>query len=239
MISGVPRLDDIQQRRRLVRLQTGLRARRRRTRVIGVRWAVAAVLMLLSVATATAMVSGGWRYVREKAQSLRQRSTVAPVAVAPVRRSRAPIAAPAAVAIPLAMAAPPADSPAVAESHFARPDNRRIAAPRPPREKAAVAVAAVEPAPTVLRPESELLLAAMKARQSGDLAGAEQLLARYRQQFPDGVLSEEALVLSIELAAQRHQPQAEPLAAAYLRRFPRGRFRDRVLRALAVMVPAP
>ncbi|MEA2696822.1 MAG: hypothetical protein QOI66_1093 [Myxococcales bacterium] len=72
------------------------------------------------------------------------------------------------------------------------------------------------------------MLEAIQARQAGDLTRAERLLTRCRTEFPDGVLQEEALALSIEATAARNRPRAEQLARLYLQRYPDGRFRERV-----------
>lgn len=76
------------------------------------------------------------------------------------------------------------------------------------------------------------MLEAIQARQAGDMARAERLLTRYRTEFPDGVLQEEALALSIEAMAVSNRPRAEELARLYLQRYPDGRFRERVARGL-------
>jgi hypothetical protein len=76
------------------------------------------------------------------------------------------------------------------------------------------------------------MLEAMQARKAGDMARAASLLAEYRSKYPDGDLQEEALALSIEAAAARHDGSAQSFAAQYLKRFPNGRFREQAERAL-------
>jgi outer membrane translocation and assembly module TamA len=81
-------------------------------------------------------------------------------------------------------------------------------------------------------PEALLMMQAMQARSSGDVARAARLLGEYRAKFPNGELQEEALALSIEAEAARGNPAATDLARTYLSKFPAGRFRARVERAL-------
>jgi outer membrane protein assembly factor BamD (BamD/ComL family) len=69
-------------------------------------------------------------------------------------------------------------------------------------------------------------------RQQGDAAKAQGLLKDYMKKNPDGVLSEEALALSIEAAHTRKDPKAKAYARRYLARYPGGRhsgFAQRVL----------
>jgi len=78
-----------------------------------------------------------------------------------------------------------------------------------------------------------LVLAAIHAlRDSGDPAGASALLSRYLKLHPHGVLAEDALALSIESAASRHDGRAAAeWGRVYLAEFPNGRFRPMALRA--------
>lgn len=81
--------------------------------------------------------------------------------------------------------------------------------------------------------DAALLLEAMRARSTGDTARVSELVDQYRARQPQGVLQEEALILSIEAAAARHAPQSAALAREYLQRFPQGRFVAQARRALA------
>jgi hypothetical protein len=72
----------------------------------------------------------------------------------------------------------------------------------------------------------KVALAMERLRVKHDAEGALELLAAYRTLHPAGMLAEEALVLSIEAAAQIDEAQARSLAAEYLARFPSGRFRS-------------
>ena len=80
------------------------------------------------------------------------------------------------------------------------------------------------------------MVEAMRARRGGDGQRAERLAAEYRRKYPAGALGEEALVLVFEAAAGRRSPDAPALARQYLAQFPKGRFRERVLRVLEARV---
>jgi hypothetical protein len=86
--------------------------------------------------------------------------------------------------------------------------------------------------PTTPDADAELLVEAMRARGSGDAQRVSQLVEQYRARQPQGVLQEEALILSIESAVARHASNASALAREYLTRFPNGRFAVQARRAL-------
>jgi hypothetical protein len=81
--------------------------------------------------------------------------------------------------------------------------------------------------------DAELLVEAMRARGAGDSARVSELVDQYRAKHPQGVLQEEALILSIESAAARRAPNTAALAREYLQRFPNGRFAAQARRASA------
>jgi len=121
-----------------------------------------------------------------------------------------------------------------------RPEARRLAA-RPTPHPAVVA-APVPLAPTGASlvptgPGADLVVAAMQARRTGDLARVERLLTTYRTRYPDGALNEEALVLSLEAAALRGSNHAPELAHRYLAQFPRGQYREWVEQLLRTSPP--
>jgi hypothetical protein len=72
-----------------------------------------------------------------------------------------------------------------------------------------------------------LVLEAIRAlRTQGDAARASALLSEYLRAHPRGVLSEDALALSIESAIARHDSRAAAdLGRRYLAQFPNGRYR--------------
>jgi outer membrane protein assembly factor BamD (BamD/ComL family) len=62
-------------------------------------------------------------------------------------------------------------------------------------------------------------------RTDHDTARAEHLLDEYLMRHPHGLLSEDALALSIEAAATEHDPRAIANARRYLASFPHGKYR--------------
>lgn len=96
------------------------------------------------------------------------------------------------------------------------------------RDAARSPSAAAPPAPA--RPTGEdptPVVAAIRAwRSEGDAARAQRLLDRYLRDNPRGALAEDALALSIEVAAARKDPRAVPRAKRYLAAYPKGRFRS-------------
>jgi hypothetical protein len=70
-------------------------------------------------------------------------------------------------------------------------------------------------------------------RTEKDPSRAQGLLNDYLKTHPNGVLSEDALALSIEAASAQHDPRAADYARRYLAKFPQGKYRDLANRALA------
>lgn len=70
-------------------------------------------------------------------------------------------------------------------------------------------------------------------RTEKDPSRAQGLLSDYLKTHPNGVLSEDAMALSIEAASAQHDPRAADYARRYLAKFPQGKYRDLANRALA------
>jgi hypothetical protein len=132
----------------------------------------------------------------------------------------------------LAPATPQAQEPAEsAPAAIPVPEPAPKADPAPkqaPRRAAPPAVGG----PSASSPGGALMIEAMQARRSGDMARAASLLAEYRSKYPNGDLHEEALALSIEAAVARGDDHAQRFASEYLKRYPNGRFREQAERAL-------
>jgi hypothetical protein len=138
----------------------------------------------------------------------------------------APVSLPAAdgVALP-AEPAPRFAPPPVASAPASEGDAK---APPPSKERARPSAKASE------NPEdAAAVLDAIRAlRKERDPARAERLLGEYMKTNPNGVLSEDALALSIEAAAAKRDPRAAEYARRYLARYPQGKYRAVAQRAL-------
>jgi hypothetical protein len=163
---------------------------------------------LLAPELATTIVAGADPVPRAASPSRHAPPPAAPAAAEPPPQESAPALAPVPEAAPKAEPAPRSASP-----------KSRSAAP-------------AAGGPSASSPGGALMIEAMQARRSGDMARAASLLAEYRAKYPDGDLHEEALALSIEAAVARGDDNAKSLAAQYLKRYPNGRFREQADRAL-------
>ena len=107
---------------------------------------------------------------------------------------------------------------------------------------------AVEPTPNVVHPAARsgaharadssedathVVEAIQALRTDRDPSRAQSLLNDYLKTHPNGVLSEDALALSIEAASAQHDPRAADYARRYLAKFPHGKYRDLANRAVA------
>ena len=109
----------------------------------------------------------------------------------------------------------PSREPTADPSRGATPEKLR---PRPPAAPTTQKASVEDPTPVV---------AAIRAwRSDGDAARAQRLLDGYLRDNPRGALAEDALALSIEVAAARKDPRAVTQAKRYLAAYPKGRFRS-------------
>ena len=89
--------------------------------------------------------------------------------------------------------------------------------------------------PSGVSQEIALIDGIRKALSSGDRAAAQSGLASYRNQFPRGLLEQEATVLEIEIAAEGGDlTKARALARAFVGRHPESSLRERALRAARI-----
>ena len=177
--------------------------RRSGARVAMLRPAVVFTVLLLA-GGATAAATLGQRWIENKRRPL----PVVP-AVAPAAKR-------------LDLPAPSQAQPAVANAPV---EIRRTEPPIPRRRSSRVRAYSEDP--------SEVVMAVEALRKQRDPARAAKLLAQYLAAHPGGALVEEAVALSIEAAAARHDPAAADFARRYLRDYPNGRFRQTAEAALS------
>jgi hypothetical protein len=198
------------------------------------------VVGVLLVAGVTAAATFGHSWIAQGLRSLGSHDAVvamAPDPAARARRHRTPVAEP----------MPP---PASEAEPVTAPEPAPVATPRATPRPAA-RTRAIRPegrTPEGRTPEGRtsegrtedpsLVVDAIRAlRSDHDSRRAASLLATYLRTYPQGALSEEALVLSIEAAAAGRSPSAATFAAQYLREYPRGRFRRAAEQALEQRQP--
>jgi hypothetical protein len=192
-----------------------------------------AALVLLGATAASATMPRLWR----RLQATPAPSEIAAVDSVEARPAhRRPMKTPPAPLVPTAAAETPstalvASDPAADPvetsaplAHAANPSSGKKVAPS---TKARAAAEAVDPPAG-----AALMVEAMRERRAGNLAHARELSAEYRLKYPAGALQEEAFALSIEAAAALGDDEARRIAATYLQRYPRGRFRAQAERAL-------
>ena len=142
------------------------------------------------------------------------------------RPSQRPVA-PAPIASPLPAPKSVAPLPSVGD----------VAAAPLPAASATTSIAETLPAQD--REDAAQVIEAIRAlRSDGDGVRSGALLADYLRAHPRGVLAEDALALSIEAAAARHDSaSAGEFGRRYLTQFPTGRFRSVAVRALKAGQP--
>jgi hypothetical protein len=134
--------------------------------------------------------------------------------------------APRAPAPPTARAKPP-----VAPSVAAKTDPGETV-PEPPKPVVAPRGNGARSAPATGSDVARVHEAAIALRRDGDPGRALQLLEASGKPI-SGPLAEEALALRIEASAARHDGRQAKHAAAYLARYPNGRYRELAKKALA------
>jgi hypothetical protein len=216
LVRAMPRLEpaSFQRQRILARVTTAARGTR------GGPWtAIATAGSILAAATLAAAAVAHFRVVNASH----------PARVAAATAPLPPVFAPPAAAPPLEVAT--SDDPAPADVLPAPP-----AANAPP-ERPSTRLRAT--APFKDGEDPALVLEAIRAlRYNGDPSGAGVLLAQYLKAHPHGVLSEDALALSIEAAIARHDRRsATELARRYLAQFPDGRYRAFALQTAQTTPP--
>lgn len=142
-------------------------------------------------------------------------------------------------------------SPAASASVLAAPKKHKIGRSAPavsapalvdtPKKQSEAAPGAVHPGKSSPRPRTDanedatrVVEAIQALRTERDPVRAQGLLDEYLKAHPRGVLSGDALALSIEAASARHDPRAADYARRYLANYPKGKYRDLATRALEV-----
>jgi len=81
--------------------------------------------------------------------------------------------------------------------------------------------------------DNELVRRAVKAlRRDGDAAAAARMLEEAHVRSPHGTLAEEVMSLRVEAALARDDGRARKYAQEYLARYPQGRYRAQVMKAV-------
>jgi len=115
----------------------------------------------------------------------------------------------------------------------ATPPSEKQPEAMPPRSVAKPAPTARTHDPAAVEDPAYVGAALRALRTDHDPARALGLLAKYLKTYPRGMLSEEALALSIEAAMDLESPSAATVAQRYLKEYPNGRFREAADQALA------
>lgn len=187
-------------------------------RLTAVHVAAASVLF-----AAVSSAAAGHYYVEHRAAQVSEAAPAEATPAAKARRSHAPAKQKPAPT----KAAEPTEPTISPEEIAALPQSAAPSHAAPTRPKADASLSRKSDA------DAELLVEAMRARGAGDSARVSELVDQYRAKHPQGVLQEEALILSIESAAARRAPNTAALAREYLQRFPKGRFAAQARRAAA------
>ena len=225
-------VDPFRKRRILVRLE---RKGSAISRPLWLRSAIIATLLISGTATAAL----GHRYVTQGGSFFGSgTSSEAVQEVKAPRRAARPRQA--AKAVPAVGAAMIEASPLSASPLSASPSAPPALTPAPAKDvPEAPARSNAPPAKSNLRARadsaedpSHVVEAIQALRTERDPARAQALLNDYLRAHPHGVLSGDALALSIEAASARHDPRAADYARRYLASYPKGKYRELAKRAL-------
>jgi len=179
---------------------------------------IAALVLLVSGSAAAAIGhsyvarGGSWFSSRLPSSAPSARAPVKPALPTPPKR--ASTAAPSA-------SSEFSDASVVASARTADPATARPA-PKPARARSSSGEDATHVAEAI-----------QALRADKDPSRAQGLLNDYLKAQPNGVLSEDALALSIEAASARRDPNAAEYAKRYLAKFPHGKYRALASRAVA------
>jgi len=207
-------VDPFRKRRVSVRLE---RAPMRSPRQLWLRPVVAAAL-LVSGSAAAAL---GHRYVAQSLGMLGLANARKPRAASAAPTTLRPTAALGVTPNVVEASAQPADEPA-----FTTPE-RQPSATHGKKSGIRLRASSGEDATRVLE-------AIQALRTERDPDRAQALLDSYLNMHPRGALSGDALALSIEAAAARHDPRAADYAQRYLAAHPNGKYRALATRALEI-----
>lgn len=199
-----------------------------RRRMHLVRWAPLAALLLAAGAGAT--VGRGWVQSFVEASEGTGNPEGSVRSVAAHASARGPVSVPEPVEPTPSVASVEVTSTAAPSDHHldatrettARKSATSTIAPKGALESSE---AAPESPPALAQDQgSQLMLDALQARRAKRYTAASKLAQQYLTQYPRGPLSEEALGLVMEAAANTGSGQRRALARRYLQRFPNGRF---------------
>jgi hypothetical protein len=235
---------------RKARVRARLKRRRARPELRRMLQAALVLLVLLSVAAASAMIGRVGQAIFSRAQQRRRAAATRPphqnaartaTAAKTADPASAAPAAPAPAVVPAETPAPPTAPRAVRAATVMRTTEAHRGAAKPalpaPHSPTPAATTASTPAATPAPMESEeqlLLTAAVRAlRHEHDYERATRLLSTYLERYPDGMVAEEALALALEATVGRDTPRAAQFARRYLTRYPDGRWRGLARRAAA------
>lgn len=195
---------------------------------------LAAVVLLLLASAATAMIAR--RFLERRAAG----GTMAPKAPPAVKVGDTPERRAPATTMHPPPPSPPAASPPEPRPAATRPPVRKppVASPSPRPVDPAVIIERPVPRdapgtttahPPITQAEAKLCVAAVTAlRRDHDARRAMDNLTLYLLRYPEGGLVEEAMALEVEASAAAEDGRTASLADQYLRRHPRGRYRDLV-----------